>query len=151
MKCCTDLDHKSPDWWGESRDPNCNPEKEVEDCIDYPPEDELEDCNDDCDSVADPSWDTNSYEVHKLYMQAGDDDIGDWKPRFATRNTILVVPLALRSNVCITTYRHLYAGCWENTRKSSKSRAGGECSHNIPSVYIKVQRHGNECHIAFTK
>ena len=24
-------------------------------------------------------------------------------------------------------------------------------SHNTPSVYIRVHRHGNECHIAFIK
>ena len=40
---------------------------------------------------------------------------------YRTRNTILAVPLALRSNLCITKYPHFYAGCWENTRKSHQN------------------------------
>ena len=48
-------------------------------------------------------------------------------------------------HVFVLLYKH--TGCWENTRKSSKPQAGGEWFWN----YSRVQRHGNECHIAFIK
>ena len=64
-----------------------------------------------------------------------------------TRNTILAVPLALGSNLCIKKYPHLYAGCWwENTRKSSKSRA-------VLSQHLKCLHkvHDNECFYKLTE